>query len=134
MKVAIVFFLSLCFLLLKGHTDVYADIHHNSASYSTQYIEKKQQTQLENTNRNFPVIKDNGLTDKREDFISLEDEDDDDFAFSRKYVLLAKYFITLAYASILICFYKHLKNRLPFCRHLSYSSSYKYLLQRSLRL
>jgi|GEM_PF-672828 len=145
MKVVIVFFLSLCFLLLKGHTDVYADVQHHSPGYSivyhdsfsyapAQYIEKKQQAQLENIDRNFPVIKDNSLNDKKEEFVSLEEDDDDDSVFSRKYVLLAKYFITLTYASILICFYNYFKNRLPFCRHLSYSSSYKYILQRVLRL
>jgi hypothetical protein len=135
MKVAIVFFLSLCFLLLIGRTDAFAGIHRDTFNYSSaQYIGKKQQAQLENLNLNFPVIKDNGFNDKKEEFVSLENEDDDDSLFSRKQVLLAKYFITLAYASLLICFYNYFKNRLPFCRHLSYSSSYKYLLQRVLRL
>ncbi|WP_316819135.1 hypothetical protein [Pedobacter nyackensis] len=135
MKAAIVFFFSLCFLLLKGHTDVYAAIHDDSFSYSSaQHVEKKQQTHLETTNQDLPVIKDASLNSKKDEFVSLENEDDDDSMFSRKYVLLTKYFITLAYASVLVCFYNYFKNRLPFCRHLSYSSSYKYILQRVLRL
>ena len=49
-------------------------------------------------------------------------------------MLLPKYFFTLAYASLLIYFYSYFKNRLPFCKHLSYASSYKYILQRVLRI
>lgn len=135
MKAAVVFFFSLCFLLLKGHSDGYAAIPYNNFSYSSaQHIEKKQQTRLESTNQDLPVLKDNGLNSKKDEFVSLENEDDDDSVFSRKHVQLAKCFITLAYASILVCFYNYFKNRLPFCRHLSYSSSYKYILQRVLRL
>jgi hypothetical protein len=122
MRVAAVFFLFLSFLLLR------TGFCHSAA----QHTKKTLQTELKNTDQGFHVIKNTSLSEKKEDFISIED--DDDLASTRKYVLVVKSFITVAYTSILIDFYNTFKNRLPFCKHLSYTSSYKYILQRVLRL
>jgi len=135
MKVAVLLFLYSFFLLLSGHQHAYAGGHHaRICSYSpAQHVAKVEAAKFGHVNQIFPIIKDNSLNEKREDFVSVED-DDDDLIFSRKNVLLVRYFFTLAYASILIAFYSYFKNRLPFCKHLSYSSSYKYILQRVLRI
>lgn len=134
MKTVILFCLSLFFLLLGGHNYAHARAQHNTvASTPTQNIEKPQQTKLINTNQDLPVIKNNTLSEKREDFVSIEDEDDDS-VFARKSVLPTKYFITLAYVTTLISPNSYVKNRLPFCKHLSYTSSYKYILQRVLKI
>jgi hypothetical protein len=134
MKTAVVFFLSLCFFLLGGSNFVYAGAHHSTSSYSTvQKIEKSQQEKLLIANQGLPEVKNSTIGDKKEDFISVEDEDDD-LVSVRKSVLPAKYFATLTYASTLIYSNAYFKNRLPFCKHLSYASSYKYILQRVLKI
>src|SRR5690349_20503051 len=110
MRVTTVFFLFLGFLLLRS-----------GFCYSAaQHIEKVQQTKYGNTDQSFHVIKKTSSSDKKEDFISVED--DDDLASTRKHVLVVKNIITIAYTSILIDFYDNFKNRLPFCKHLSYTS------------
>lgn len=133
MKAAIAFFLSLCFLLLGRYDAVHAGDYHLGNQLPAQQIEKTQLTKLRNTNQAFSLVKSNHLIEKREDLMSAEDEVED-LVFSRKYVLLSKYFITLACASLLIYCCSYFKNRLPFCKHLSYASSYKYILQRVLRI
>ncbi len=136
MREVVVFFLSLCLLLLRWHGDACARVRHDSLCFSAALqIEKAKEIKFENISQNFPIVKDNSLNDKKEEFIGVEDDDDDDnLVFARKHFILIKYFITLAYTSLLISFYNYLKNRLPFCRHLSYTSSFKYILQRVLRL
>jgi hypothetical protein len=134
MKTAVVFFLSLCFFLLGGSNHVYAGTHQSTISYSTvQKVEKSQQTNLVIASQGLSEVKTSTIGDKKEDFISVEDEDDD-LVSVRKSVLPAKYFATLTYASILIYSNAYFKNRLPFCKHLSYTSSYKYILQRVLKI
>lgn len=134
MKTAVVFFLSLCFFLLGRLNHVYAGAHYSTSNYSTvQKIEKLQQAKLVIANQGLPEVKNSTIGDKKEDFISVEDEDDD-LVSVRKSVLPAKYFATLNYASILIYSNAYFKNRLPFCKHLSYTSSYKYILQRVLKI
>lgn len=134
MRCTIVFFLLLCSVLFGGYNDVYSEVHHNSTTYGTTawHIDKIQQVKFENTNKVFPVVKNNSVTEKKEESFSLEDEDEEVMP-TRRYILV-KYFTTLVHASILICFYSYFKNRLPFCSYLSYTSSYKYILQRVLRL
>lgn len=135
MKVVLLFFLYSFFLLSGVYQHAYASGHDaRISSYSpAQHVAKAEVAKFGRVNQIFPMIKDNSLNERREDLISVEDEDDD-FMSSRKYVLLVRYFFTLAYASVLIYFYNYIKSRLPFCKHLSYASSYKYILQRVLRI
>lgn len=135
MKVAIVFFLSVCFQLLAGNNKACAGFGNDRFNDSSvQIIKQKQPTEVEKTKSNQPIIKDNSINEKKEAFISLENEDDDDSFFSRKYVQLVRCFVMPVYGAVLICCSTTFENRLPCCRHLSYSSSHKYLLQRVLRL
>lgn len=133
MRGVIAFVLFLSFLLLKGNDMAYAGIRQNSKYSPAQQINKTQPTRLGSADPGFPIIKHTSQNEQKEEFVTLEDENED-LVFNRKYVLLAKYFVTLTYASALICYCQHFKNRLPFCKHLSYTSSYKYILQRVLRL
>ena len=123
MKPVIIFFFSLCFILTGGYKYSHTEV---------QEIRKTAQAKFGNPDHDSSILKKHHLSEKREDF--LGDEDDEDLTFSRKYFSQVKYFITLAYASVLVCLYHYFKNRLPFCRHLSYTASYKYLLQRVLRI
>lgn len=134
MKAVILFLLSLCFLLLGRYDLAYAEANHNDASYpSAQNIEKLQQAKFINTNQELPIIKNNCFSEQKEDFISVENEDED-FVSARKLVLPVKYIISLANSSVLSNSNNYVKNRLPCCKHLSYTSSYKYILQRVLKI
>lgn len=133
MKAAFVLFISLCFLLLKGHDGIAAASNHSSSHASVQRLEKGRSLRLGETNLGVAEIRHNSLTEKKEDFIGVEDEDEEPL-IGRKPMLQAKYFIILTWASGLFFCCNYFKNRLPFCKHLSYTSSYTYLLQRVLRL
>lgn len=124
---AAVIFLFVGFFLLTGSGSVCAKesckaIYNPAvrAAAAPHYTEKQQQIKF-------------WVQEIREDFISVENADDD-FEFSSKQVWLARFFITLAYGSLLNDLYSWFKGLLPFCEHLSYSSSYKYILQRVLRI
>ncbi|HEX8607957.1 MAG TPA: hypothetical protein VF679_04895 [Pedobacter sp.] len=131
MRVVIVFVLSLFFFLSTGCPYSYSHINPQDIPKSKEKIETH--SALKDFEPTFFLHKTKSITEIKEDFINLED-DDEEFVATKKFAELTKYYVTLAYASILIHFYNYLKNRLPFCKHLSYSSSYKYILQRVLRI
>lgn len=70
---------------------------------------------------------------KAHEYISIANEDEDP-TNGRKLLLIGKFIATLAWIYTLYHFFNYSKNRLPFCSHLSYLSSYKYILQRVLRI
>jgi len=128
------FMLSLFFLFLGGYTSTFASVHHDKISDSiVQHGTKVQQAKIGNLNSDRFIVKNSHLNEKKEDFFSIEDEDED-VVFSGTDLLLHKYFITLSYASTSTYSNNYFNVRLPFCRHLSYTSSFKYILQRVLRL
>jgi len=135
MRIDILLFLLLFFLVITGSNPVTTSVHRNKTSYQpTQNIVKAQQCRLEYANVGLPIIINDNLNQKKDDLISLADDDDDDIVFSRKLVVVAKQFVALSYTFISVHFYNYHKNRLPFCRHFSYTSSIKYIIQRVLRL
>ncbi|MFP5079015.1 hypothetical protein [Pedobacter sp. JCM 36344] len=132
MRATFLLFLSLCFFLLTGSQYSYS---HTNAQDTHKPDEKIIITHSSSKTvaPAFFLHKNKTLTEIKEDFINIED-DDEEFVIARKHIELINYFVTLAYASILVHFYNYLKNCLPFCKHLSYKSSYKYILQRVLRI
>jgi hypothetical protein len=132
MRVAFLFVLSLCFFVLSGLH--YSHAHPTSQATQTkiQSIVKSQPLSIA-AKPDYFFHKNRTISEVKEDFINVE-EDDEEFVIARKHIELVNYFVTLAYASILVHFFNYLKNRLPFCKHLSYTSSYKYILQRVLRI
>ncbi len=134
MKVIAVLFLSLCFFLLKGYDSIYTKLHYDTHHFTVaQEINKKQLLHPEVANLKPLFINNSTFSEKKEDFLSVED-DDEDLVFARKYVLISNFFITLAYVSFFIIFCRHLKSLFPFDRQLLHTSSNKYILQRSLRI
>lgn len=133
MRAIFVFVLFFCFLMLTGKSQGYASNPNQNALRSSTHLNQTSQIFLSHTNHSTQVVQNNGLKEKKEEFISVENEDED-LVFTKKYVLLVNYFIAIACASLLSYFFNFLKNRLPFCWHLSYTSSNTYLLQRVLRL
>ncbi|WP_345952001.1 hypothetical protein ABDD95_11300 [Mucilaginibacter sp. PAMB04274] len=134
MKTVYIFLVSLFFLLLGGDNYAYTGAHLKRAKYSSaQDVSKVQKVSLGTVNKDNTLIKQANLSEDSEHLISVEDEDESD-GLARRHLLLDKYSLLLAYTFVLNLFYISFVKRLPFCSHLSYSSSYKYLLQRSLRL
>ena len=130
MRVAFLFALSLCLFLLTGFEYAYANT--NDIPTQGHEIVKAKLTSAVAFSSSF-YHKNKSAPEIKEDLINIE-EDEEEFVIARKHIELVNYFVTLAYASILVHFYNYLKNRLPFCKHLSYKSSYKYILQRVLRI
>lgn len=134
MRAAVLFFLSLCFLLLIGADYGNSGTHHSRIDYlPAQNSKATQNAKFSNTSQDFSITKSINLSEEKVYLINVEDEDED-LVSVRKYVLLVKYFVTLASISLLIYFYNYFKNRLPFCHHLSYILADKHILQRALRI
>ncbi|WP_158829225.1 hypothetical protein [Mucilaginibacter lacusdianchii] len=134
MKAAYLFFIALCFLLLRGDSYAYARAHHNALCYSpAQHTDKQNQIKAAVKNQDGTVVTSASSKEVNDYLISVED-DDENTVFARKFMLPAKYFIILSYILVLSTFYTYVKKRLPFCIHLSYIDSCKYLVQRSLRI
>jgi len=137
MRTIIIFFLSLFFLLFKGHVDSYAADGHYSKGYyfSAKRTDKSEQQQFGKLLKDLPLVKHNHISEKKDDVVSIENEEDsEDPGYIRKQNLPIKYAVALSFSSTLYHDYHSSKNRLPLCRHLSYTSSYKYILQRVLRI
>lgn len=137
MKAAAAFLLCLFFLLLGGSKPAQATGHDTLRSYAPfQHLQKQgQSSPLRMRLANLPVHN-HSISDKKESLTIDFDDDDfqEDYVFSRKYVLPLSYFIVLASLSLLSGFFAFVKNRLPFCAHFSFNASPRYILQRVLRL
>lgn len=133
MRVVVIFSLLLFSFLVGSHDTVYAGVGHGNTYYSQAQLSEKAQRQKPGKLEQKRIIKKNTILNEDEEFFGIENENDGP-VFSRKYVLLAESSVIVVYASILFCFYHYQKKRLPFCKHLSYTASYKYILQRTLRI
>lgn len=134
MRIVVIFFLFLCFSLSGVYDSVHLDACQNRISYlPAQNIEKTQQAKFTNAYKDFTVTKNTSLGKEKEHFVIVEDEEEDHVS-ARKYVLLVRYFTTLSLAFNFNYSLSIFKDSLPFCTHLSYSSSHKYITQRVLRI
>ncbi|GAB2976557.1 hypothetical protein GCM10027049_09290 [Mucilaginibacter puniceus] len=133
MKIAYLYILSLCFLLLGGYCAAYGILPNDNSRPATKRIGKTQLVKLPVVNQD-PVITHNTLPlDDKQTIVSVVN-DDDDFGFRRRYVLLVTSLVILAYASFLNYLYKYFKNRLYSYKQLLTVGAYKYLLQGALRI
>jgi len=134
MKAPVLFLLSICFFLLIGENYAHGRNHqNNSARITADRGQSIHKAEVPITDRAVKLCRDIRLIDKNLEFFNVENEDED-FVFSKKSVVLVSYFITLA---TIFCFgysFTTLKNRLPFCTHFSYTSSHLYLQQSVLRI
>ncbi|GGI50763.1 hypothetical protein GCM10011425_19750 [Mucilaginibacter galii] len=83
--------------------------------------------------RDGAILKTHGKVKDGDSLVSDLDEDENDSS-ARRYVLLAKYALIVAYTLVLSYLITRLEVRLPVLRHLSYISSYKYIVQRAIRI
>jgi hypothetical protein len=129
MRVVIsVLLLCVGFLLAKGGNGrIYTGIHYATA----QPGEKTQQVKFADTNSDFAVIKDIGSNEEDQYLISddIAEEEANNLSV-RKYKLLAKPCLTSFYTYSANNLHQSCKDRLSFCRPLSY----KYILQSVLRI
>jgi len=132
MRVAFHLVFSFCLLLLTGSCYGVAPAGNNDINRSSQSIVKTHHEFAEYASQGLSLRKNTNFKENREDFISVED--DDDLVIARKFIAPTKYILIPDYASLVVSFYSYSKTRLPFCKHLSYTSSYKYILQRVLRI
>jgi len=131
MKIAYLYILSLCFLLLGGYCAAYGILP--NARPANKRIGKTQLVKLPVVNQD-PVISHNGLPlDSKQTILTVETEDEDT-GFRRKFTLLATCLVILSFSSFLNYLFKYFKNRLYSFKQLLTVGSYKYLLQGALRI
>ena len=135
MKSVIIFFLSLCFLLLTGQSSLYSSSLQNKIDYSSlkslqlkKHVEPVSITKSEFIRNNVPA-------DSEPDAVSADEtEDEDELIAPRKYVEITNYLITFFHSQATPYSSSYVLNRLPFCTHFSYTSSDIYIVQRVIKV
>lgn len=136
MRLVITFFLSLCFLLLRGGDHLYAHTSQNHSRYSPAELPKRsEQSGLGTVKNTQSAIRKADQSGAQDEAISAtETEDDEEWISPRKYVQITNYFINFFYAHLTGLAHRGLNNRFPFCKHFSYTSSDIYIVQRVIRV
>jgi hypothetical protein len=133
MKFVLIFFLSLCFHLLGGNHYAHASADNCKIGYShSQDIEKTHHAQTEIANQHYVISKKSALGEENNSLI-MENENEDEEEITRKHTV-ARYILSFPYAFISGNPCISLSKRIPFCTHLSHTSSCKYILQRVMRI
>ncbi len=122
----------LCSLLLGGAVPVVAGTAHRDIDYTgTQHTQRSLQAKLIHAVRDSPVIKGIVPDTETEYLVTNDAEDDDSNQFlAKKMKLLARYPSAISYQSILSYLCNCFKAPPPFWAPVSY----KYILQRALRI
>ena len=131
MRLAI-FFVYLCFFLLKGGDHVHAVVSSYTDGYAhAQYIQISQPVAAAISCDAGTVINNTG-TDNQNQFLIIDDVEDEDTNnfFARKFKTLARYYTALSCQSTLGYPINRSKVAPSFCGRISY----KYILQRVLRV
>ncbi|RYF25410.1 MAG: hypothetical protein EOO42_03845 [Flavobacteriales bacterium] len=128
MRTAILFCLTLFFLLFKGNDSAHAT-HLSQARTTIQFDHSKHVNKPFHKIHHLHTQKE---TAPRENTYVEESQDEDD---STKIAITSiKQIATLCYQSLLVDENVYQKLALPHCEHLSYTSSFKYLLLRVFRI
>ena len=134
MKIAFLYILSLCLLLVGKYSYANDVVQHGSdANLKAKHIGKMQTFKFASIHRDPTVFTNStpALTDQV--LVSVESEDDDT-SFRRKYTLLANFLIVLIGTSFLSYFFSNHKRLFYNSRQLYAVSLYKYILQGALRI
>lgn len=137
MRVLIKFFLSLCFFLIRGDSNLYADtIQHCTYNAPKAYLKYLVPYSLSDVPVSQVVNHTTTPGARKEIYKSkaTEVQDDDEIPASKKQLKISNsctnFFSTCEPAS----FYPYFKRPLPFCKHFSYSSSNKFIVYRVIRI
>jgi hypothetical protein len=139
MKLLLRFFLSLCFVLFGGHSDMHAHTYQGRLSYPpVKIVASSQGTSLGSSQS------DPGLTarsapsqDKKATYeVDASDDEDEDkeLASAKRDLASTAAFTSFPYAQTSGHFFRYTQKRLPFCKPVSYFSSDKYIVFRVIRI
>ncbi|GAA4800196.1 hypothetical protein GCM10023231_31210 [Olivibacter ginsenosidimutans] len=134
MRVVVLFLLCLSSFLFRISDKNYAHLAHNRDVY-TSYKPIKLFVQFKSNKiaHSYAIIRNGDFEEHETEVFNVESEDDSP-VFARRDVLISDNALAIIYTSLLHCYHAYLKEKLPFCTHLTYISSYKYILQRVLRI
>jgi hypothetical protein len=131
MRTVYLFFLTFYFLLAGAHHHAYGQVQVKGiGDIVAKQLSKSKQVKANGNTQLHALILANGTSGSEAFFVN--DEDDDSSA-TRIQHLLSKYALAVSFAFFCVLF-RTVKTSLPLCNHLSYLGTYKYLLQRSLRI
>jgi hypothetical protein len=133
MKAVYLFLVALFFLLSGGSLAYAGNSHQGKGSYLTAHHAKSAAQANIQRNRPEHVVVGSAAAKQDQQLLITDENEDDNFSV-RKHVALVKYSLIFAYTLVLSCLFSFFKARLPFCIHLSYLSSYKYIVHRALRI
>ena len=138
MRLVITFFLSLVFLLLGGTNHLHARTNDHRTCYALpQRSVKSELARMHVVKYSPPIIRKStfsGAAHQKIKATEVKEEDESESESSRKLVAISNYFISLLYDQVFGHFHRYLKDSIPFCKHFSYTSSYKYIIQRVIRI
>ena len=134
MKIAFLYILSLCLLMVGKYSYANDTVKHGSnAPLMAKHIGKMQTFKFASIQRDPTVFTTSAPNGDSETILRVETEDED-IVFRRKMVLMVNYFILAIGSSFLIYFLGYFKRRLYNYRQLFTVSSSKYILQGALRI
>lgn len=137
MRLIVTFLLSFVFLFVKGNAHQYHPAYNNKITYAALHLSPTATPSVLSFERKTGAILQKDVADNAaSDPVNATevDEDDDDSISSRKLVEITNYFISFLYDHLFADYHRYKKERLPFCKHFSYSSSFKYIIQRVIRI
>jgi len=127
MRTVLIYTLSLALLLLGGY-------HHvNGAStrhHLSKFIISAEKFKFAKAEQQHASVGKTMVSDDKQSIFSIEE--DEDFVFSRKFLQLTGYFITLFFAAFLLNSLKTLKKRLLYVTRLNFARPQMYILQGAL--
>lgn len=134
MRLVLTLFLSLLFLLLRGDSNLSSHANHNISFHLARHFQRPEQANSVTTKNIRTVIEDATVPGEENEFVNATETEDDELIAPRKYTEISNYFFTFFYSHLSGYFNQYLNNRLPFCKHFSYTSSNKYIVQRVIRV
>jgi hypothetical protein len=127
MRTVLIYMLSLALLVLGGYHYVTGATNHRR--HPVRFIISAEKFRFANTDQ---AHLDNTISSEDKQSIFNVEDEDEDFVFSRKYLQLTGYFVTLFYAAFLLYSLKNLKKRLLIVTRLIFAGPQRYILQGAL--
>jgi hypothetical protein len=134
MKVAVQFFLALCFTLLGGTVSAPAGAANcNSVLLPSRSFEKAAPAAIAGMLPAYHASENGSRDEETDRLVSIEDEDDEEDA-ARALIVLEKYVVAYTYALIARRPCTSAARPLSYYKHFSYLGSSRYIVQRAIRI
>lgn len=131
MRVVVLHFLSLFFLLVGGMDCTHASVQQRRIYHAP--VDKHVRVTLTSSQKG-PVITKNLGIRKSGDEVNCVEDDDIDFVFVRKYMPLARYATIPSYTTAFLHCDSCFRDYPALCKYLTFSISHKYITQRVLKI